>query len=384
MNKSLEELFQLAESAKPEMMKTWEFLVNRDCGSDNKAGVDKAGQDVKAFLEPLGFNVYFHEYEKAGNMLVATYGDVTKPFVILTGHLDTVFKDGTAAERPFTVKEGKVTGPGCLDMKGGVTILLYAMKFLTEAGYDKYPLKIILAGDEEVGHTQSDGANDYLKEAEGAIMGFNMETGYLNNGIVVERKGCCRFEWDFEGVGAHSGNNPQDGRSAVQEFCHKAIDMEKLTDFEEGTTINVGVISGGTVANAIPEHAHCVVDVRFRTEKGLERAVKGFEEIAKKQYIPDTKTTFRQTTRIEAMERLDSSLALFERANAVALNHGLTELKAIAVGGGSDSAYLTKAGIPTLCALGVRGQFNHTEREWAEEASLIEREKLLLALLNDL
>ncbi len=384
MNKSLEELFQLAESAKPEMMKTWEFLVNRDCGSDNKAGVDKAGQDVKAFLEPLGFNVYFHEYEKAGNMLVATYGDVTKPFVILTGHLDTVFKDGTAAERPFTVKEGKVTGPGCLDMKGGVTILLYAMKFLTEAGYDKYPLKIILAGDEEIGHTHSDGANDYLKEAEGAIMGFNMETGYLNNGIVVERKGCCRFEWDFEGVGAHSGNNPQDGRSAVQEFCHKAIDMEKLTDFEEGTTINVGVISGGTVANAIPEHAHCVVDVRFRTEKGLERAVKGFEEIAKKQYIPDTKTTFRQTTRIEAMERLDSSLALFERANAVALNHGLTELKAIAVGGGSDSAYLTKAGIPTLCALGVRGQFNHTEREWAEEASLIEREKLLLALLNDL
>ncbi len=384
MNKSLEELFQLAESAKPEMMKTWEFLVNRDCGSDNKAGVDKAGQDVKAFLEPLGFKVYFHEYEKAGNMLVATYGDVTKPFVILTGHLDTVFKDGTAAERPFTVKEGKVTGPGCLDMKGGVTILLYAMKFLTEAGYDKYPLKIILAGDEEIGHTQSDGANDYLKEAEGAIMGFNMETGYLNNGIVVERKGCCRFEWDFEGVGAHSGNNPQDGRSAVQEFCHKAIDMEKLTDFEEGTTINVGVISGGTVANAIPEHAHCVVDVRFRTEKGLERAVKGFEEIAKKQYIPDTKTSFRQTTRIEAMERLDSSLALFERANAVALSHGLTELKAIAVGGGSDSAYLTKAGIPTLCALGVRGQFNHTEREWAEEASLIEREKLLLALLNDL
>ena len=384
MNKTLEELFQQAEAAKPEMMKTWEFLVNRDCGSDNKAGVDRAGLDVKAMLEPLGFHVYFHEYEKAGNMLVATYGDVTKPFVILTGHLDTVFKDGAAFSRPFTVKDGRVTGPGCLDMKGGVTILLYAVKFLTEAGYDKYPLKIILAGDEEVGHNQSDAANDYLKEAKGAIMGFNLETGYLNNGIVVERKGCCRFEWDFEGVGAHSGNNPQDGRSAVQEFCHKAIDMEKLTDFEEGTTINVGVISGGTVANAIPEHAHCVVDVRFRTEKGLERAVKGFEEIAKKQYIPDTKTSFHQTTRIEAMERLDTSLALLDRANAIAEEVGLPHMPGIAVGGGSDSAYLTKAGIPTLCAIGVRGQFNHTEREWAEEASLLEREKLLLALLTRL
>ncbi len=384
MNKTLEELFQQAEAAKPEMMKTWEILVNRDCGSDNKTGVDLVGQDVKAFLEPLGFDVYFHEYEKAGNMLVATYGDVTKPFVILTGHMDTVFKDGAAATRPFTVKDGRVTGPGCLDMKGGVTILLYAVKFLTEAGYDKYPLKIILAGDEEVGHNQSDAANDYLEEAKGAIMGFNLETGYLNNGVVVERKGCCRFEWDFEGVGAHSGNNPQDGRSAVQEFCHKAIDMEKLTDFEEGTTINVGVISGGTVANAIPEHAHCVVDVRFRTEKGLARAVKGFEEIAKKQYIADTKTSFYQTTRIEAMERLDSTLALLDRANAVAAEVGLPPMPGIAVGGGSDSAYLTKAGIPTLCAVGVRGQFNHTEREWAEEASLVEREKLLLAMLTKL
>ncbi len=384
MNKTLEELFQQAEAAKPEMMKTWEILVNRDCGSDNKAGVDLVGQDVKAFLKPLGFDVYFHEYEKAGNMLVATYGDVTKPFVILTGHMDTVFKDGAAAARPFTVKDGRVTGPGCLDMKGGITILLYAVKFLTEAGYDKYPLKIILAGDEEVGHNQSDAANDYLEEAKGAIMGFNLETGYLNNGVVVERKGCCRFEWDFEGVGAHSGNNPQDGRSAVQEFCHKAIDMEKLTDFEEGTTINVGVISGGTVANAIPEHAHCVVDVRFRTEKGLARAVKGFEEIAKKQYIADTKTSFYQTTRIEAMERLDSTLALLDRANAVAAEVGLPPMPGIAVGGGSDSAYLTKAGIPTLCAVGVRGQFNHTEREWAEEASLVEREKLLLAMLTKL
>ena len=80
-------------------------------------------------------------------MLVAEYGDMSKPFIVLTGHMDTVFADGTAAKRPFTVENGKVTGPGCLDMKGGVTILLYAVKFLTSAGYDRYPLKIILAGE---------------------------------------------------------------------------------------------------------------------------------------------------------------------------------------------------------------------------------------------
>lgn len=384
MNKTLKDLFKQAEEMKPEMMKTWAFLVNRDCGSEDKEGVDKVGQDIKKFLESIGFKVRFHEYEKAGNMLVAEYGDMSKPFVILTGHMDTVFHKGDSVARPFTVKNGKVTGPGCLDMKGGVTIMLYAVKFLVEAGYDKYPLKIILAGDEEVGHGQSNAAEDYMKESKGALMGFNMETSYLNNGVVVERKGCQRYQWDFTGVGAHSGNNPQDGRSAIQEMCHKAIDMEKLTDFEEGTTVNVGVMTGGTVPNAIPDRAQCIVDVRYKTLNGLHRIEKGFKDIAAKQYIPDTTTKFKVTTKVLAMERLDSTMNLFERANAIVKKNGLRELKAIAVGGGSDSAFLTASGIPCLCALGVRGEFNHTVREWAEEDSLVDREKVLLALLTEL
>lgn len=272
--RTLEEIFQSIDQAKPAMMDTWKSLVNRDCGSGNKAGVDSVGQDIRRFLEPLGFMVRFHEYEKAGNMLVAEYGDMTKPFVILTGHMDTVFADGTAAERPFTVQDGRVTGPGVLDMKGGITVMLYAVKTLLESGWNRYPLKIILAGDEEVGHGWSDAAQDYRKEARGALMAFNYETGFIDNGIVLERKGCAQYRFDFHGVGAHAGNNPEDGRSAVKELCHKALDMEALTDMAEGTTVNVGVIAGGTVPNAIPENAWCRVDVRFRTMAGIERVEK--------------------------------------------------------------------------------------------------------------
>lgn len=381
MNTTLHELFMQAEEAKPAMMETWRMLVDRDCGSDNKAGVDAVGQDIKAFLEAAGCKVHFHEYEKAGNMLVAEYGDMTKPFVVLTGHMDTVFADGTAAVRPFTVKDGRVTGPGALDMKGGVTILMYAVKFLIEAGYDRYPIKVILAGDEEVGHGKSEAGADYLKEVKGAVMGFNMETGFIDNGIVVERKGCCRYRWDIDGVGAHAGNNPEDGRSAVKELAHKILDMEALTDFAEGTTINVGVIGGGTVANAVPEHAWCIVDVRFRTMAGLERVQKGFEKIAAKTYIDHTTTKYERTVLVNAMERLPASEELFARANEEAQKAGLPVMKPIACGGGSDSAYLTMEGIPTLCAMGVKGEFNHTVREWAQESSLVEREKLLLTCL---
>ncbi len=382
--RTLEEIFQSIDQAKPAMMDTWKSLVNRDCGSGNKAGVDSVGQDIRRFLEPLGFMVRFHEYEKAGNMLVAEYGDMTKPFVILTGHMDTVFADGTAAERPFTVQDGRVTGPGVLDMKGGITVMLYAVKTLLESGWNRYPLKIILAGDEEVGHGWSDAAQDYRKEARGALMAFNYETGFIDNGIVLERKGCAQYRFDFHGVGAHAGNNPEDGRSAVKELCHKALDMEALTDMAEGTTVNVGVIAGGTVPNAIPENAWCRVDVRFRTMAGIERVEKALKEIMDKVYIDQVQTTCRCEVKMGAMERLASSEELFDKANQIAREAGLPEMKAIAVGGGSDSAYITAEGVPALCAMGVKGQFNHTVREWAEESSLTERAKLSAALLMKL
>ena len=378
------QLFDKVDQNREAMVDTWKLLVDRDCGSGNKAGVDGVGRDVKDFLEKCGFKVWFHEYEKAGNMLVAEYGDASKPFIVLTGHMDTVFGDGTAAARPFTIKDGKVTGPGVLDMMGGVTILLYAVRFLLEAGYNRYRIKIILAGDEEVAHGNSTASADYEKEAKGAIMGFNLETGFVDNSVVIERKGVAQYLFEVDGVGAHAGNNPEDGRSAVEELAHKILDIQAETDWQEGTTVNCGVIAGGTVANAVPEHAWVKVDVRFKTTAGMERIEKAFQKIAKKQYVESTTTCCKKLVVFPPMERLESSEKLFERAEAIAEKYGFPKAKAIAVGGGSDSAHLTACGIPTLCALGVRGQFNHTEREWAEEESLFERTKLLMALLSEL
>ena len=378
------QLFDKVDQNREAMVDTWKLLVDRDCGSGNKAGVDGVGRDVKDFLEKCGFKVWFHEYEKAGNMLVAEYGDASKPFIVLTGHMDMVFGDGTAAARPFTIKDGKVTGPGVLDMKGGVTILLYAVRFLLEAGYNRYRIKIILAGDEEVAHGNSTASADYEKEAKGAVMGFNLETGFVDNSVVIERKGVAQYLFEVDGVGAHAGNNPEDGRSAVEELAHKILDIQAETDWQEGTTVNCGVIAGGTVANAVPEHAWVKVDVRFKTTAGMERIEKAFQKIAKKQYVESTTTCCKKLVVFPPMERLESSEKLFERAEAIAEKYGFPKAKAIAVGGGSDSAHLTACGIPTLCALGVRGQFNHTEREWAEKESLFERTKLLMALLSEL
>ena len=381
MSENLETLCSRVDESRDSMLATWKLLVDRDCGSKNKAGVDAVGHDVKGILESAGFKVRFYEYPEAGNLLIAERGDTTKPFVALIGHLDTVFADGEAAKRPFTIKDGVVTGPGCLDMKGGVTVLLSAMRILNEAGWDRYPVKVILEGDEEAGHQKSTAVRDMMAEAKGALFGLNFETSFKDNSVVIERKGVATFRFDVQGIGAHVGNNPKGGRSAITEIAAKVADINSLTDYDEGTTLNVGVIGGGTVPNACAEKAFCVVDVRYKSEAGISRVRAGLKAIAHKVYLDGTHTEVTELFYFPAMPRLESSLELFSRVNKIAVEHGFPEMTAKGVGGGSDSAALTMAGVPTVCALGVKGEFNHTVREYAMEDSLFERTKLLITIL---
>lgn len=376
--------YEWIDAHKDDMVDLWKQMVTIDSGIGVKEGGMEMGNLCAGILEKLGFSIRRVSYEKCGDTIIGERDDLSKPYTILMGHMDTVFFKGEPEKRPFTIKDGKAYGPGVLDMKGGVTILLYAVRFLLEAGYNRYRIKIILAGDEEVAHGNSTASADYEKEAKGAVMGFNLETGFVDNSVVIERKGVAQYLFEVDGVGAHAGNNPEDGRSAVEELAHKILDIQAETDWQEGTTVNCGVIAGGTVANAVPEHAWVKVDVRFKTTAGMERIEKAFQKIAKKQYVESTTTCCKKLVVFPPMERLESSEKLFERAEAIAEKYGFPKAKAIAVGGGSDSAHLTACGIPTLCALGVRGQFNHTEREWAEEESLFERTKLLMALLSEL
>ena len=124
-------IWQQIDDEKENMLQLWQELVNVDCGSGNKAGVDFIAQKIEAILKTLGFTTTQVEFEKAGNTLVGKIGDTSKDFIVLLGHMDTVFKDGTAAERPFKIVDGKAYGPGCLDMKGGIVIMLTALSMLT-------------------------------------------------------------------------------------------------------------------------------------------------------------------------------------------------------------------------------------------------------------
>ena len=329
-----EKAFGYIDEHRDGMMKMWEELVMMDSGSGNKPGVDAIVAKVAGILEGMGGKTRIIEHENAGNMLVSEFGDCkNKPFVIFTGHLDTVFDDPeTTKKRPFTIKDGTAYGPGALDMKGGVTLAIHALQALQSVGFDKYGVKVILAGDEEVGHKHSDFAGKMMEEAKGAAYAFNFETGFMDDSLVLARKGVYCFAMEAFGRGAHVGNAPEEGRSAIKELAYKILDIEALTDWSKGLNLNVGVIEGGTVHNSAPAYA----------------------KISKE---------------------------LFELVKKVYEEEGFGSPKAITVGGGSDSAYTTMVGVPTVCAMGVKGGRNHTVDEFANVESLFMRAKLMCAVM---
>lgn len=373
--------YQWIDEHKDEMISLWKEMVTIDSGIGVKEGGMAMGNLCAGILEKLGFSIRRVPYEKCGDTIIGERGDMTKPFTILMGHMDTVFFKGEPEKRPFTIKDGKAYGPGVLDMKGGVTILLSTLQALHEAGFEDFPCKVILDADEEPAHAFSNASEVIQKEAEGAKCAFNFETGFTDHSLVVQRKGCWRFFIETFGRGCHVGNDPENGRSAILEMAHKIIEIEKLTDYSKQYNVNVGTIEGGTVANAAPAYCKVECDFRYTHPEDLPILRKKVDEVCSRQYVPDTITKVSDSLGFATMTRLPGNLELLKIAQEVAEESGFPKPEARLCGGGSDAAYTTAMGVPTLCAVGVEGARNHTVEEWADVDSLFRRAKQMAGIL---
>lgn len=374
-----EDVFAYIDDHKAQMMDLWQDLVNQDSPASYREGVDLVAKRVFKELEEAGASTRWDEEGKA--LIAEIPGDSRAP-VLLLGHIDTVFPVGEAARRPFTVEGSRVTGPGALDMKGGVAVMLSALKALHSAGFSGRPLKVILVSDEEIAHNGSKATVMLQREARGCAVCFNCETGYEDNSLVIGRKGGVVFKAAVHGIAAHAGNNPRQGRSAIWEMAKKIDDIQNMTDWDKGITFNVGTIKGGTVSNAIPGYCEVEGDIRFQ-DPDISPFVK--EELLKvlnHTYIEGTKTELLLYHEgMLPMKMTEENRKLFEFVKKTGEENGIPVSEGKLVGGGSDSGYVVYAGVPTVCAMGVKGRFNHTRDEYALKDSLFERAKLLGAVI---
>lgn len=377
----MEKLYSLIDSYYDNMVSTLESLVNIDSGADSPEGIKAVAEKVGDILKTEKFEVEYLDHPGIATHILAKRkgNSPDAKDVMIIGHIDTVFPKGTAAARPFRTENGIGYGPGVLDMKSGVTIALYALKALDELDLMNNNVTVMFVGDEESGHPYTDAAEKLMEVAKGKDAVFNMETGSDKGTVVLGRTGIYYPEITVEGIAAHSGKDPEKGASAIRELVYKIVDLYNFSDTDDDISFNAGIISGGVTANGIAAHAEMRGDFRYKTVKSGPKILKALDEICNgKTYIPRTNTKLVCDPKrgFIPMEKTDGNVALYEIVKAQGAKLGV-DIQGITVGAGSDSCYTTAAGAPTVCAMGARGELNHSAQEYMHLDSLTERAKIL-------
>lgn len=356
------------------------LLVETESPSQDKPGVDRVGAIVAEEARKLGAQIEVILNQETGDHIIARFHPSSlhlQPSILLLCHMDTVFPLGTLHKMPFHEAEGKIFGPGVLDMKAGIVIALAALAEAQKSGL-KRPVTLLCTSDEETGsHTSRLHIERLAKEAALVLV---LEGGLLDGALKTWRKGVGEFWVKTRGRAAHSGGDHQLGRNAIEEMAHQVIAIQKLTDYSKQTTLNVGVVQGGTVRNVVPEEASIEVDVRVMQPGEWERLE---AEMNRLQPVLDGSSVEVTGALNRPPMPFDETMkATFEKAKAIAAQIGV-DLKAGGTGGASDANFVAPLGIPVLDGLGAIGEGYHSEREYIFADSLEERVKLIAALLRE-
>ena len=356
-------------------------LVETESPSHDKAAVDRVGKIVAEECSKLGCQLEVIPNQKTGDHILARFASPNssaKPILILC-HMDTVFPLGTIKTFPYKEEDGRIHGPGTLDMKSGIVITLSALSSLLSNGtVVPRPITALFTSDEEIGsHTSRCHIEALARESE---VVFVLEGALVDGSLKTWRKGVGEFYVTVKGRAAHAGGDHQAGRNAIEEMAHQILAIQKLTDYERGTTLNVGVIHGGTASNVIPDEANIEVDVRVIQPGEWERIESEMRKL--KPVLEGTSLEITGALNRPPMPCGKGNQAAFEKAVQIAKDKLGIELKAGGSGGGSDGNFVAPLGIPVLDGMGAIGEGYHSEREYIFADSLEERARLLGVLLR--
>ncbi len=355
-------------------------LVNVDCGSHNKAGVDRVGAWIGARCAAWGWEVERFPLPNYGDCWSARLKGNRAGRILLMGHLDTVYPDGTAASRPMRFEGAKIIGPGVCDMKGGLLVGMYALRSLQIADFRDFDeIVFFFNSDEELGSPGSRPV--YEPRARGMNAALVLESARANGDIVSARKGSGEFHLRVTGKAAHAGVEPEKGANAVVELAHQILALQALNGLAPGATVNPDVIGGGTVSNVIPAEAWVTVDVRAVDPAGAQAISKVLASLPSRITVSGTRVEIRGNFSYPPMARTPAVGFLADLARDSARELGF-EINDVATGGASDANVLASLGVPVLDGLGPIGGLDHSPDEYIEADSLIPRAAMVAGLLQ--
>ena len=361
----------------PVMLSLLKKLVEAESPSHDKAGVDRVGALVAEECRRQGAAVLLHPQTAVGDLVEAHWGE-GRGGILLLAHMDTVHPVGTLERMPFREADGRIMGPGVEDMKGGIVVGLTALAALAEHQAFIRPVTALFTSDEEIGSPASRPLIESLARQSELVL--VLEPAMPDGAIKTWRKGVGDFIVTVHGRAAHAGSDHQLGRNAIEELSHQILAIQNLTDYEQGTTLNVGIIRGGTATNVVPEEAAAEVDLRIMKPAEAGRILAALHNL--KPATEGTAIEISGELNRPPMPSDELMKATFEKARKLAAGIGF-QLRAGGTGGASDANFVAPLAIPVLDGLGVVGDGAHSEREFILKESLPERAELLATILRD-
>jgi glutamate carboxypeptidase len=342
--------------------------------TQNKKGVDIVGEQMREWLEEIGFETKVHERASIGNHLLFLSPKVEGKKILLLGHNDTVFPEGKFEE--YSEDENFVYGAGVCDMKGGNIVALEALREIYKKNGKVENIDFLLVSDEESGSDDSKYLT--LEIAKDYDYCFVFEAAGESLEVVTGRKGVGTFTIEVEGKASHAGTSYTKGVNANLEASYKLIELTKLTNLDIGTTVNVGEICGGIGANTISPSCKLKVEIRYKINAERDRLLKALEDITNKSFVDGTKSKLDGLIQRDVMEENQKQIELISKLEEITGEEILTEQR----GGVSDANHVASCGVVTLDGFGPFGDGDHTIHERALKSSFIQRIEMMIKILD--
>lgn len=364
-------------------MQELEEIVNIDSPTGHLAGIEKILEFFTLRFKALGWTV---ESSATGSELHPCLKIVNRPAetydILMIGHIDTVLPVGTVAERPFTINGEYITGPGVEDMKSGTLFMYHLAKYFTEHQLlpEQANICILINSDEEIGSKFSRPLIEAAAQKSKCALVFESADKYGT--MTKGRKGIGRYFVKFKGIASHAGSQPEKGASAVTEFLHWGTELMQLHNLAEGTSINIGVVQGGTAPNVVAEEVNIQIDVRMTKMQPVYEIEKLIEFLGNNPKDPRVTITTEGGITRPPMVPTPESEALCQLFETVAEQLGQSPAKFQSVGGGSDANLTAALGIPSIDGLGPTGDNSHSPSEYTLYASYAPKFDLLVAAIQ--
>lgn len=371
------------EGHEDEIIQWLKEIVEIESPTDNRQAVNRVGQWIQDKVHALGGQIETIQsnHPNRGDHLIARWkgkDSQEKPLLIIA-HMDTVWPIGTLKTMPFRIEEDKIYGPGTFDMKGAIVFLLFAIKMIREMGVPfTRTIHILFNSDEEMNsQTSREIIDKEALQAEAVLI----PEGGVGEAIITERKGILYFKITVTGRASHAGMDHEEGINAIEEIAYQILQIQRLTNYDTGTTLNCGIVKGGTRTNVIPEKAELEVDARVVTMNEAERLIEKMKSL--QPVLDGSKLHVYSLIKRPPLERTKEVKRLFEIAKRCCVMQGY-ELTESSTGAISDGNLTAARGIPTLDGLGPIGNGAHASHEHIVKSKMMKRILLITHLLLEI